>query len=72
MFGENTKNNKSKSLYKIYLHDTLMLEITGTNKNAGKPTDNEVRNTNKFTFNEDWRHSNQSVKIHFMHISFAS
>lgn len=35
-------------------------------------TDNEVRNTNKFTFNEDWRHSNQSVKIHFMHISFAS
>lgn len=35
MFRENTKNNKSKSLYKIYLHDTLMLEITGTNKNAG-------------------------------------
>lgn len=35
MFRENTKNNKSKSLYKIYLHDTLKLEITGTNKNAG-------------------------------------
>ena len=35
MFRENTENNKSKSLYKIYLHDTLKLEITGTNKNAG-------------------------------------
>lgn len=35
MFRENIKNNKSQSLYKIYLHDILKMEITGTNKNSG-------------------------------------
>lgn len=74
MFRGNIKNNKSQSLYKIYLHDMTHSSWKSQEpiKNAGNPTDNEVRNTNKFTFNEDWKHSNQSVKIHFMHILFAS